>query len=1131
MAAKLTNPLTARIADRYGNPIATHPVLFRILAGGGSLNNSGQSQVNTTTSPSGTASVQLTLGTLAGENISHVEATSQYLGRALNGSPLIFYASASSGPPAFIFALSGNQQTGVVGSLLPDSLVVAVKDYYQNNVVTHPIVFSVTAGDGKVNGLNKITVATDTRGLARARFKLGTNAGTETNQVTAQAQELTVEKALFQATAIADVAARLTYVSGNGQSGLVQNSLVDPFTVIVKDRYDNPVQNHSVNFTVTSGGGNFSGDSPVAVTSDANGLAWAWLTLGESVGDSAHRAIASSTLKNSSSPLSGSPVRFYARGVAQQTGDIKSLEVLSGDGQNGVVDQWLENPIRVKVSNTFGIPVSGHTVQFRIARGNGRLGSSQDTLVNLTTKTNGIAEITWRLGTIAGDSTQSLQVICLNKSGLPVQGSHRYLDAAARPGDPNISRSTLTADSPIPADGVSGSKIVTTIRDLFGNPVPNQGILLVTSGPAAELKPNQGYSDHAGVMQAIASSTEAGTLTVRARVATTSQWLTEAQTIVFVQPPAAILELSGGDGQQTPVTQWFSDPFSVRVRDSQGHALEKIAVHFSLVEGSAEILESTAAQAVLDSSSPSSEMLTILTDTEGYARVRVRAGTKSGRLIIMAAQADDPGNQIRFHGQTLPGEAAELVRLAGDGQNGTVWHRLNQPLTVQVLDTFSNGVPGQLISFSTPHEGGSFMPSAQRRTDSTGTASVLWYLGTDIGQQNALAAGAGLANSPYMFKALAMANHAPQIFLPDSVVLSENERWHYQIQTTDLEGDSIQVTLTSMPEGMIADNRGGVDWQPSYAQAGRYRLTIKAADQFGAAAEAQLIVMVANVNRPPVIDAVNCQPQQQENLLLTKPGVIDFFVAASDPDDDEIIYSWYLNGAFCAYGKPTYRLQSELISSGDLQVKVVVNDRKNTASRSWSLKLVSAVWLADFHAQTDLAHSIRLTWQTQFESDNLGFYVQRALTENGLYQTVSSLIPPSMTGQYQFVDASAEAGVLYFYRLQNLNLDGTAQAHAAVQAQLPLPAAFALSANYPNPFNAQTRLTISLPKRSTLHAEIIDLLGRSVRQLHHGEAKEGYLDLMWDGRDERGMETASGVYYCRVVFGDETKYRKLVLTK
>lgn len=69
----------------------------------------------------------------------------------------------------------------------------------------------------------------------------------------------------------------------------------------------------------------------------------------------------------------------------------------------------------------------------------------------------------------------------------------------------------------------------------------------------------------------------------------------------------------------------------------------------------------------------------------------------------------------------------------------------------------------------------------------------------------------------------------------------------------------------------------------------------------------------------------------------------------------------------------------------------------------------------------------------------------------------------------------------------------------------------------PNPFVEGTALQLYLPggQGGTVTAEIFDLTGRRVRSLarNHGG---GAVEVEWDGRDDRGHELGSGVYFYRV---------------
>lgn len=85
-------------------------------------------------------------------------------------------ASASSA------ILSGNDQRGLVGTELPDPLVVQVLDATGRPVARQPVNFVVTQGGGSVYVGMAIT---DARGLAREWWTLGPTAGTNIIEVRA----------------------------------------------------------------------------------------------------------------------------------------------------------------------------------------------------------------------------------------------------------------------------------------------------------------------------------------------------------------------------------------------------------------------------------------------------------------------------------------------------------------------------------------------------------------------------------------------------------------------------------------------------------------------------------------------------------------------------------------------------------------------------------------------------------------------------------------------------------------------------------------------------------------------------------------------------------------------------------
>ena len=60
---------------------------------------------------------------------------------------------------------------------------------------------------------------------------------------------------------------------------------------------------------------------------------------------------------------------------------------------------------------------------------------------------------------------------------------------------------------------------------------------------------------------------------------------------------------------------------------------------------------------------------------------------------------------------------------------------------------------------------------------------------------------------------------------------------------------------------------------------------------------------------------------------------------------------------------------------------------------------------------------------------------------------------------------------------------------------------------------------------------IYDVRGRLVKHIFDGEATPGLHTLMWHGRNEHSSPTASGIYFVRMVAGDDVRVRKAILLK
>ncbi len=88
------------------------------------------------------------------------------------------------------------------------------------------------------------------------------------------------------------------------------------------------------------------------------------------------------------------------------------------------------------------------------------------------------------------------------------------------------------------------------------------------------------------------------------------------------------------------------------------------------------------------------------------------------------------------------------------------------------------------------------------------------------------------------------------------------------------------------------------------------------------------------------------------------------------------------------------------------------------------------------------------------------------------------------------------------------------------------PTSFALHAPYPNPFNAATRISFTLPRGGRVLLTVHNVLGQRVATLLDGQKTAGTHSLHWQANDH-----ASGLYFLKLEAGGVHRLQKTVLLK
>ena len=199
------------------------------------------------------------------------------------------------------------------------------------------------------------------------------------------------------------------------------------------------------------------------------------------------------------------------------------------------------------------------------------------------------------------------------------------------------------------------------------------------------------------------------------------------------------------------------------------------------------------------------------------------------------------------------------------------------------------------------------------------------------------------------------------------------------------------------------------------------------------------------------------------------------------------------------------------ISSTNYQYAIIDSLNQFAAQGNGFYKLESPwfipVELSSFTAQL-IDRDVILNWTTATELNNQGFEIEFSYDNENF--SMIGFVPGFGTTtemkSYSFRISNVNAGVQY-YRLKQIDFDGTATIYNSVEVTGPVPNTFVLNQNHPNPFNPSTTISFSLPVESNVSIKLFNMLGQEVAQITKGEFQVGNHNLEFNAKD-----LSSGAY-------------------
>jgi len=93
------------------------------------------------------------------------------------------------------------------------------------------------------------------------------------------------------------------------------------------------------------------------------------------------------------------------------------------------------------------------------------------------------------------------------------------------------------------------------------------------------------------------------------------------------------------------------------------------------------------------------------------------------------------------------------------------------------------------------------------------------------------------------------------------------------------------------------------------------------------------------------------------------------------------------------------------------------------------------------------------------------------------------------------------------------------------------PSGFILANNYPNPFNPVTTIMYRIKSPTKVDLKVYNSTGKEVRTLINDHKNTGIYKIEWNGKNNKGEMVPSGVYFYRIVVGDLSETKKMILMK
>ena len=175
---------------------------------------------------------------------------------------------------------------------------------------------------------------------------------------------------------------------------------------------------------------------------------------------------------------------------------------------------------------------------------------------------------------------------------------------------------------------------------------------------------------------------------------------------------------------------------------------------------------------------------------------------------------------------------------------------------------------------------------------------------------------------------------------------------------------------------------------------------------------------------------------------------------------------------------------------------------------------------------TILSNLYELEWSGGDYNQAETYVLQKSVEGSDYYKVFTFQSYKTPDKVYSYLDKIDENSDVVFYRVKQINSDGTAVYSSQVKVGQGIMEPFTVDQNFPNPFNPKTSISIELLEDAEVEITVYNLEGKEVQKLEKGYLSKGKHTFSFDG-----SELPSGVYLYKVATPDYTQTKKMILAK